>query len=86
MESIEDIAVGQPFLIWSAYTYSTALGTSSSLWICLIFEEFRCEMKHIVLIIENGYGQLFSNNHKLNLRVLKLKCKNMLQKLCKIRS
>ena len=85
METIEDIVVGQPFLIWSAYTYSTALGTSSSLWICLVFEEFRCEMKHVVLIIENGYGKLFPNN-KLNLRVLKLKGRNMIQKLCKIRS
>ena len=85
MDHFTDIVVGQPFLIWSAYTYNTALGSSLSLWICLVFEEFRCEMKHVTLIIENGYIKLFPNQ-KLSLKALKSKAKSMFQNLRKFRS
>ena len=85
MDNIEDVVIGQPLLVWSAYTYNTALGTSSALWICLVFEEFRCEMKHVILFLGNGYSKFFPN-HRLSLKTLRSTGKSMFQKICKLRS
>ena len=70
MNRLDDIILGQPLLIWSAYTYNSALGTSPPLWVCLVIEEFRNEIKRVIMVIMNGYCTLFPR-HKPNNRALK---------------
>ena len=70
MNRLDDIILGQPLLIWSAYTYNSALGTSPPLWVCLVIEEFRNEIKRVIMVIINGYCTLFPR-HKPNNRALK---------------
>ena len=83
MGSVEDIIVGQPLLIWSAYTYNASLGNTPALWICLLIEEFRCEVRHVCLFGVNGYSTLFPN-HKFSLRKLKSTGRNILEKFTKL--
>ena len=89
MNRLDDIILGQPLLIWSAYTYNSALGTSPPLWVCLVIEEFRNEIKRVIMVIMNGYCTLFPR-HKPNNRALKnrvLLLKNYIShKLSKYRS
>ena len=70
MNRLDDIILGQPLLIWSAYTYNSALGTSPPLWVCLVIEEFRNEIKRVIMVIINGYCTLFPR-HKPNSRALR---------------
>ena len=83
MESVEDVVVGQPLLIWSAYTYNASLGNTPTLWICLLIEEFRYEIRHVCRFGANGYSALFPN-HKFSIRKLKSTGRSIFEKLIKI--
>jgi hypothetical protein len=88
MDTVEDIVLGQPLLIWSAYTYNSALGQTPALWVCLVIEELRCEIKQVYGFFENGYCTLFPR-HKSGLkslfRIFKSMGRSIFLKLSKLR-
>ena len=83
METVEDIVLGQPLLIWSSYTYNSALGQTPALWVCLVIEELRCEIKHVYVFFVNGYCTLFPR-HKFNFRAFKSMGRSIFLKLSKL--
>ena len=83
METVEDIILGQPLLIWSSYTYNSALGQTPALWVCLVIEELRCEIKHVYGFFVNGYCKLFPR-HKFSFRTFKSMGRSIFLKLSKL--
>ena len=55
---VEDIILGQPLLVWSAYTYSSALKEAPSIWICLVIEEFRFELIYLCTFLAKTYSTI----------------------------
>ena len=85
MEHVEDVVVGQPLLIWSIYTYNSALAITPALWICLVLEEWGYEVKRASLFLVNGYCSIFPR-HRFSMRSLKLIGRNTILKLNRWRS
>ena len=80
MYTMEDIVLGQPLLIWSAYTYNSALAKTPALWVCLVIEEMREEVKSVCNFLVNGYCSL-SPRHRFTVRTLKSMGRSIIIKL-----